>query len=86
MAERASTFRTGGAGWWLTLGVAIGAAAALVGLALDAEILWVALAAGAVAAVLPAFLDRRKRRRVAERRAARPRSASAPAQRPQLGP
>ena len=28
MAERASTFRTGGAGWWLTLGVAIGAAAA----------------------------------------------------------
>ncbi len=76
MAERASTFRTGGAGWWLTAGVAIGAAAALVGIALDLEILWVAIAAGIVAAVLPAYLDRRKRRGRAERRAAQPRSAS----------
>jgi Flp pilus assembly protein TadB len=83
VAERASTFRTGGAGWWLTLGVAIGAAAALVGIALHLEILWVAIAAGAVAAVLPAYLDRRKRRRgAARRRAVRPPSASA--QRPQL--
>jgi hypothetical protein len=60
---------------------AIGAAAALVGTALDLEILWVALAAGALAAVLPAYVDGRRRRRPAppprrtEPAAQRPRSA-----------
>jgi membrane protein implicated in regulation of membrane protease activity len=76
--EPASPFRTGGAGWWLVIAVAIGAAAALVGTALDLETLWVAIAAGALAAVLPAYLDGR-RRRPAPRRPApavqRPRSA-----------
>jgi hypothetical protein len=90
--ERASTFRTGGAGWWVTLAVAIGATAALAGTAFGVPTLWVAIAAGAVAAVLPAYLDRRRRRRSAarlgdERGASAParhgndRRASAPAQR-----
>jgi membrane associated rhomboid family serine protease len=74
-----STFRTGGAGWWLTLAVTIGATAALVGLALGLPTLWVASAAGVVAGVLPAYLDRRQRRQRTQRRAAR--RASAPAQR-----
>jgi hypothetical protein len=82
--ERASTFRTGGAGWWLSLAFAIGAASALVGTALGLEVLWVAVAAAIVAAVLPAYLDGRKRRGRAEGRAAEPRSASP--QRPQLRP
>jgi hypothetical protein len=79
--EPASPFRTGGAGWWLVIAVAIGAAAALVGTALDLETLWVAIAAGALAAVLPATLDGRRRRRPrrpprpAEPAVQRPRSA-----------
>ena len=76
MASRGSTFRTGGAGWWLTLAVAIGATAALAGTLFGIAPAWVAVAAGLVAAVLPHWLDRRvRRRRVARRR------ASAPAQR-----
>ncbi|HUR86369.1 MAG TPA: hypothetical protein VMY78_13590 [Solirubrobacteraceae bacterium] len=63
MAERASAFRTGAAGWWLTLAITIGATAALVGVVLDLETLWVAIGAGVVAAVLPAVLDERRRRR-----------------------
>ena len=70
MPERASTFRTGGAGWWVTLAVTIGATAALVGTALGVRTLWVAIAAGAVAAVLPAYLDRRRRRAAPARRRA----------------
>jgi hypothetical protein len=90
VADRASTFRTGGAGWWVTLAVTIGAAAALAGTALDLQTLWVALAAGAVGAVLPASLDSRRRRRHAVQRdedrpaaapANRERAGSAPAQR-----
>ncbi len=63
MAERASAFRTGAAGWWLVLAVTIGATAALIGVALGLETLWVAIGAGVVAAVLPAVLDERRRRR-----------------------
>jgi membrane protein implicated in regulation of membrane protease activity len=70
VAERASTFRTGGAGWWVTLAVLIGALAALAGTALGLQTLPVAIAAGVLAAVLPHVLDRRKqRRRSSERRA-----------------
>jgi hypothetical protein len=75
MGSRGSTFRTGGAGWWLTLAVAIGATAALLGTVLGISPVYVAVAAGVVAAVLPHQLDRRRRRRVGERQ------GSAPAQR-----
>jgi hypothetical protein len=76
--ERASAFRTGGAGWWLTLAVTIGAAAALAGTALGLATLPVAIAAGVVAAVLPAYLDGRRRHR---QTAQRPDDRAAPAQR-----
>jgi hypothetical protein len=86
MGSRGSTFRTGGAGWWLTLVIAIGAIAALLGTALGVAPLWVAIAAGVVAAVLPHQLDRRSRsrRRRSRRGSKRHRSeqrGSAPAQR-----
>ncbi len=51
----------------MTLAITIGATAALVGVVLGLETLWVAIGAGVVAAVLPAVLDERRRRR--ERRA-----------------
>jgi|1186.fasta_scaffold680070_2 hypothetical protein len=84
MASRGSTFRTGGAGWWLTLALAIGVIAALLGLALRIAPLWVAIAAGLVAAVLPHQLDRRRRRGRSVGASKQPDSgetASAPAQR-----
>jgi hypothetical protein len=80
MGSRGSTFRTGGAGWWLTLVIAIGATAALLGTLLGVAPVWVAAAAGVIAGVLPDQLDRRRRRRrrrVAGRRA----RGSAPPQR-----
>jgi Flp pilus assembly protein TadB len=83
VADRAPAFRTGGAGWWVTLAVMIGAAAALAGTALQLQTLWVAIAAGAVGAVLPAYLDGRRRRRHARSEQDRP--VAAPAQRERTG-
>lgn len=55
--------------WWTLLVIAIGAGAALVGVSAGLAPVWVAIAAGALAAVLPPYLDERLRRReVVERR------------------
>jgi Flp pilus assembly protein TadB len=57
--------------WWLLLVVAIGAGAALAGVYAGLAQVWVALAAGALGAVLPTYLDERLRRRELIRRSGR---------------
>jgi hypothetical protein len=63
MADDRTSPSTSRALWWLLLVLVIGACAALVGVSAELSPVWVAIAAGAIAAVLPPYLDERLRRR-----------------------